>query len=227
VRAQRRRRQRHQVLLRRRTDRLVRHRHTVRSVGLNQTTPATGPAASASHVIFNEDGSQLIASIKGTPTDPGFLAVWDVAANGSLSQQFRAIAPPKGGALPFGMNLIPGMNAVLATDPASGFDVISLAANGTAASSANTVAGEGAVCWTSYSKKTGNYYLTDVTTSLVTEVSVDKNLKAKVVKVSFFLFLSSHALTVSQQYQQTKLSGTIDTEVGSAGSQEYAPVIDF
>jgi hypothetical protein len=157
--------------------------NTVRSVGINQTTPATGPAGSASHVIFNEDGSQLIASIKGTPTDPGFLAVWDVAANGSLSQQFRAIAPPKGGALPFGMNLIPGMNAVLATDPASGFDVISLAANGTAASSANTVAGEGAVCWTSYSKKTGNYYLTDVTTSLVTEVSVDKNLKAKVVKV--------------------------------------------
>jgi hypothetical protein len=170
--------------------------NTVRPLGINQTTPATGPAGSASHVLFNEDGSQLIASIKGTPTDPGFLAVWDVAADGSLSQNFRSIAPPTGGALPFGMNLIPGMNAVLATDPAAGFDVISLADNATAAaggaSSVTNVTGQGAVCWTSHSTKTGNFYLTDIGTSLVTEVNVDKNLKATIVKVRWPFFPCLH-----------------------------------
>jgi hypothetical protein len=151
---------------------------TVRPTGINQTTPATGPAGSVSHVIFNEDGSQLIASIKGTPTDPGFLAVWDVAGDGSLSGNFTTVAPPAGGALPFGMNLIPGINAVLATDPAEGFDVIGLSGvsgaskNSTGGvSSANNVTGQGALCWTSHSAKTGNFYMTDILTSLVTEVS--------------------------------------------------------
>jgi hypothetical protein len=156
---------------------------TVRSLNINQTTPATGPAGSASHILFSEDGSQLIASVKGTPPTPGFLAVWDVAGDGSLSKEFKSVAPPAGGALPFGMNLIPGKNAVLATDPAGGFDVIDLAANGAGQSAAVNVTGQMAVCWTSHSTKTGNFYLTDIGTSLVTEVNVDDNLKATVVKV--------------------------------------------
>ena len=73
-----------------------------RSLNLNQTTPASGPAGSASHIIFSEDGSSLIAAIKGTPPAQGFLAVWDVASDGTLSQNFKTITPPTGGALPFG-----------------------------------------------------------------------------------------------------------------------------
>jgi hypothetical protein len=162
---------------------------SVRSLELNQTTPATGPAGSASHILFNEDGSQLVASVKGVPPTPGFIAVWDVAKDGSLSKAFKAVPPPKGGALPFGMNFIPGKNALLATDPASGFDIIDLSGqvNSTVAAAASTavnVTGQVAVCWTSHSKKTGNFYLTDIGTSMVTEVSVDDNLKPTIVKVS-------------------------------------------
>jgi hypothetical protein len=164
--------------------------NTVRSLGINQTTPATGPAGTASHILFNEDGSQLIASVKGVPPMPGFVAIWDVAVDGSLSKAFRAIPPPMGGLLPFGMNFIPGKNAVLATDPASGFDIIDLSGK-TNASAAVSVAGQVAVCWTSYSKNTGSFYLTDIGTSMVTEVSVDNNLKAKIVTVS--LYSSSYA----------------------------------
>jgi hypothetical protein len=159
---------------------------TVRALNINQTTPATGPAGSASHILFSEDGSQLVASVKGVPPTPGFLAVWDVAQDGSLSQEFTSVAPPKGGALPFGMSLIPGKSAVLATDPAIGFDVIDFSAGGNAtdgASSAVNVTGQTAVCWSSHSQKTGNFYLTDIGTALVTEVNVDDNLKASVVKV--------------------------------------------
>ena len=78
------------------------------------------------------------------------------------------------------MALIPGKNAVLATDPAVGFEIIDLAGN---KSSAFQVDGQVAVCWAALSSKTGNFYLTDIGTSLVTEVSVDDDLNATIVKV--------------------------------------------
>jgi len=73
---------------------LVEQANTKRNLGINQTTPATGPAGTTSHVIFSEDGQQLIASIKGTPPTPGFLAMWNVQPDGSLSENFQKVAPP-------------------------------------------------------------------------------------------------------------------------------------
>ncbi len=154
--------------------------NSLRSLNLNQTTPATGPAGSTSQLLFSADGKQLFASVKGVPPTPGFVAVWDIQDDGSLSADFQSVAPPEGGALPFSMTLIPGKNAILATDPAVGFTIIDLAGN---ASSAVKIDGQSAVCWSTLSTKTGNFYLTDIGTSTVTEVSVDDNLKATVVKV--------------------------------------------
>lgn len=156
--------------------------NTLRSLGLNQTTPASGPAGSASHLVFSEDGKQLMASVKGVPPTPGMIAVWDVADDGSLSADFKPLAPPTGGLLPFSMTLIPGKNAVLTTDPGVGFDVVDL--SGGNSSSAVTIDGQNATCWSSFSTKTGNFYLTDIGTAIVTEVNVDDNLKASIVKVS-------------------------------------------
>lgn len=70
-------------------------------LNLNQTTPATGPAGSVSHIVFSEDNKQLIASVKGVPPTPGFLAVWDVADDGSLSESFASVAPAEGGLLQY------------------------------------------------------------------------------------------------------------------------------
>ena len=126
----------------------------------------------------------MIASIKGTPPNPGFFAVWDVAADGSLSQNFRSIPPNQGGLLPFSMTIIPGQNALLATDAGVGFDIVDLADLSSAnRSSVVPIQGQGATCWSSFSPKTGNFYLTDIATSLVTEVNVDNNLRGTVVKV--------------------------------------------
>lgn len=165
--------------------------NSLRSIGINQTTPATGPADSASHVLFSEDGSKLIASIKGDPKNPGFLAVFDVDSDGSLSKDFAKIDAPKGGALPFGAAVIEGKNALLVTDAGIGFDIIDLSnvkSNDKNSSSSKDVAVEvknqTAVCWAAHSGKTGNFYLTDIGTSKVTEVSVDDNLKATIVNVS-------------------------------------------
>lgn len=158
--------------------------NSFRELGINQTTPATGPAGTVSHLLFNIDGSKLVASVKGAPPNPGFLAVWDVAAaDGSLSEQFQAVTPPTGGLLPFGMSNFPhGSMTMVVTDAGIGFDVIDVQAaldqggNGTTAitslaatnvvaggkSTANAVAGQVAVCWTAFSPVVGNFYMTDI-----------------------------------------------------------------
>ncbi|KAF8197454.1 hypothetical protein BJ912DRAFT_1020787 [Pholiota molesta] len=124
--------------------------NTVRSLGLNQTTPATGPAGSASHIIFSEDNSQLIASVKGVPHSPDSLP-----------------------------------------------------------SSANAIAGQSATCWSSFSPKTGNFFLTDIGTSTITEVNVDANLKGTIVK----------------QYPQTAGSATIDNDVATVNGNDFLYVL--
>jgi len=188
---------------------LVAMENTNRPLGLNQTTPATGPAGSASHVVFNADGTQLIASVKGTPPTPGFLAVWDIdATDGSLSQNFTNVPPAAGGLLPFGMSVIKNAtNAVLATDAGVGFDIFDL--SGGNASSVIPIEGQGATCWSSFSPKTGNFYLTDIETSKFTEVNVDANLKGSIV----------------QQYQQQNGSATIDTDIASIGDNDFLYVM--
>jgi hypothetical protein len=135
--------------------------NTQRSLNLNQTSPATGPAGTASHVIFSEDGSQLLASVKGTPPTPGFIASWTVdPQSGALSSNFTASTPAAGGLLPFSMTVIPGKDAILATDAGVGFDIFNFNNQTTASSSVVPITGQSATCWSSFSNKTGNFYLT-------------------------------------------------------------------
>jgi len=189
---------------------LVSNPNTLRSLSLNQTTPATGPAGSASDIIFSEDGTQLIASIKGIPPTPGFLAIWDIADDGSLSENFTSVAPPNGGLLPFSMTSIPGTSAVLVTDPGIGFDIFDLSqTDNSSSSSAVPINGQSATCWSSFSNKTGNFYLTDVGTSIVTEVNVDQNLTG----------------TVVNQYPQQSTSGTIDSDIATIGNNDFLYVL--
>jgi len=188
--------------------------NTVRSLKLNQTTPATGPAGSVSHVIFSEDNKQLIASVKGVPPTPGILAVWDIAADGSLSEDFKAVGPAAGGLLPFSMTVIPGKNAILATDAGLGVDVFDFsggAADGLAAGKSSTlaIAGQGATCWSSFSPKTGNFYVTDIGTSQVTEINVDDNLKP----------------TIVTQYAQGNGTATIDNDIATVGQNDFMYVL--
>ncbi|PPQ96052.1 hypothetical protein CVT26_004684 [Gymnopilus dilepis] len=201
--------------------------NTLRSLGLNQTTPATGPAGSASHVVFSEDGTKLFASVKGVPPTPGFIAAWDIASDGSLSAEPVKSTPSAGGLLPFSMTVIPGMNAILATDAGIGFDIFNFggssnganansvngtenaASNLSATSSVVAIDGQKATCWSSFSSKSGNFYLTDIGTSTVTEVNVDKNLKGTIVK----------------QYPQIANSATIDNDIATVGNNNFMYVL--
>ncbi|EIN13692.1 hypothetical protein PUNSTDRAFT_129366 [Punctularia strigosozonata HHB-11173 SS5] len=193
---------------------------TLRPLGINQTTPATGPAGTASQLLFSEDEKSLIASVKGTPPQPGFLAVWSVADDDTLSADFTKVAPASGGLLPFSMTVIPGKNAILATDAGLGFDVFdfsgvqsggnsqqAVAASGK--SSAVPISGQVATCWSSLSEKTGNFYLTDIGTATVTEVNLDQNLKGTIVK----------------QYPQIAGSGTIDNAIATVNGKDFLYVL--
>jgi len=177
-----------------------------RSLGLNQTTPASGPPNTASQLTYSEDGRQLIASVKGNPgppAAPGFLAVWDIDGSNNLSADFQKVSPGNGGLLPFSMTVINGQNALLATDAGVGFDIFDF--SGQNRSSVVPIEGQGATCWSSFSPQTGNFYLTDIITDKVTEVNVDSNLKGTIVK----------------QYQQTAGSGTIDNSIASLQNNDF------
>jgi hypothetical protein len=189
---------------------LIPQLNNARSLGLNQTTPPQGPAGTTSELIFSEDHKKLIASVKGTPPQPGFFAVWDVSADGSLSSNFTSLPPNTGGLLPFSMTVIRGQNALLATDAGVGFDIVDLADfSQSNRSSVVPIEGQGATCWSAHSEKTGNFYLTDIKTSIVTEVHIDKNLKGSIVK----------------QYAQGNGSGTIDNAIATLPNDDFMYVL--
>ncbi|KAF8520248.1 hypothetical protein BU17DRAFT_65590 [Hysterangium stoloniferum] len=189
---------------------LVQMPNTQRSLNVNQTTPPHGPPGTVSQVIFNNDGTQLLASVKGVPPVGGFIASWAVdPTSGSLSADFIKSGSPQGGGLPFSMTLIPGTDAILATDPGGGYDIFDFKTSQEASSTAFPIPGQVATCWSSLSNKTGNYYLTDVVTSIITEVNVDSNLKGTIVK----------------QYPQGNGTGTIDSNIASIDGNDYLYVL--
>lgn len=192
---------------------LVALANTNRSLKLPQTTPPTGPPGSVSDILFSEDSARLLVSVKGIPPTPGFVASWDVADDGALSANFTASPPAKGGLIPFSMSLIPGKNAVLATDAGIGFSTFDLrtlgAGGGTAASQVFPIAGQGATCWSSFSAKTGSFFLTDIKTDIVTEVAVADDLSGKIVK----------------QYPLAPGSATIDNAIASLPGNDFLYVL--
>ena len=150
-----------------------------RLLGLNVTTPPAGPAGSASDILFSEDGTKLIASVKSIAPNVGFIAIWDVARDGSLSTSFKKVDAPAGGVEPFGATVIPGKNALLVSDGASAVDVFDLSTN---TATLTAIPDQTFPCWAVYSKKTGSYYLTDPASSSVAEIQVDGELKASQIK---------------------------------------------
>lgn len=107
------------------------------------------------------------------------------------------------------MTVIPGKNSILATDAGLGVDIVDFsngAAAGVAAgkSSGLAIDGQSATCWSSFSPKTGNFYVTDIGTSQITEINVDDNLKPSIVT----------------QYAQGAGTATIDNDIATVGQNE-------
>ena len=152
--------------------------NTMRSLGLNQTNPPTGPANTVSDILFNQDQSQLLVSVKGEPNGTvGFIANFAVTGECSLSLSTDAVkSTPEKGVLPFSMTLVgKSGNIVFNTDAAFGasvskFDPMS---NNIISSSSVAINNQTATCWSSTSPRTGSFYVTDVGNANVNEFSVD------------------------------------------------------
>nr|GAT60751.1 predicted protein [Mycena chlorophos] len=208
--------------------------NTLRSLGLKQTTPATGPAGAASQVLFSADGTQLYVTVKGVPPTPGYLAVWDIAADGSLSESATLVKPPTGGLLPFSMTPLPGKNALLVTDPALGLDIFDLTNgfNSTVAggnSNAFAVPGQSAICWSQYSTETGHAYVVDAGTSTVSEISVGAQLIPSIVNqytLSATGAIDSSIATIKKKdYMYILASGSAKLEVLSLNAPGKAQAL--
>jgi len=53
---------------------LIEKPNTLRSLGIKQSTPPTGPPGTASQILLSPDGKKVIASVKGVPPAPGKVA---------------------------------------------------------------------------------------------------------------------------------------------------------
>jgi len=158
------------------------------SFGLNQTTPPI-INNSGTQVLFSAQGSKLRASVKGNLTSGGYIASWDVAADGRLSPSFTKSVPlfPNDGGFPYGMvNVVGAEDAVIASDPVLGLTIYDFSKKNTTYIPL-TIDGQIATCWVEYSSATSSYWLSDVTAGKIYEVSVD----SKTLKPSL---LSSHDL---------------------------------
>jgi hypothetical protein len=146
------------------------------SLGLNETTPPTGPVGTASQIKFSEDGSKMRVSVKGVPggTD-GFIATWDVDLGGAISTTSTLTSPPSGdGLLPFGMANVVGVpSAVLVTDPALGLTIYNFSGSATEFIPF-AIDGEQLACWVDYSPASKSYFISDLF-GIVFQVSVDTN----------------------------------------------------
>ncbi|KAF8623199.1 hypothetical protein AX17_007519 [Amanita inopinata Kibby_2008] len=154
---------------------------TTRSLGLQQTTPPNGPDFTGSQVIFSSDETKLIAVVKGSPTSAGFLAMWDINADGSLSAQFVSMY---GGTYPWSATYVNGANVIMGADGAFGFNVFNVGefdVNPATVAQQYPVSGQVIVCWSEYSSYTGNYYLSDFGAANIDEVHIDSNLNPTVV----------------------------------------------
>ncbi|KAG8901464.1 hypothetical protein FRB99_005293 [Tulasnella sp. 403] len=173
---------------------------SIRSLPLNQTTPPGG--ATASQIAFSPTGTKLFAAIKGAAPAPGWIATWTVASGGTLSKNF---VRNNGGVTPFSITWIPGANAIFNADPgAGGLNIWDF--SHTPAKVANTtIPQQGANCWSSFSPASGSFFLSDPGRAVLSELTVDKTLKPKLI----------------QQYALPMGSGNLDIAVGSVCGHDF------
>lgn len=110
-------------------------------------------------------------------------------AYGNLSAQARIFNTSGSGYSPFSLTIIPGRNAYLAAD-VSLVDVFTFDGETNISERSFSVPDTVAICWSSYSTQTGNYYVNDALTGIVTEIHLDEELKASVAAVKLIYVFS-------------------------------------
>ncbi|KAF8623598.1 hypothetical protein AX15_006233 [Amanita polypyramis BW_CC] len=161
--------------------------NTTRLLHLQQSLIPNGPDMTVSEVTFTEDDKRLAVAVKGSKehpeTNPGFIAVWDVYEDKSLSTGFTRMI---GGVSIWSLTQVPGRNAFIGADlitSADIYDLDLLARNASARARTFPIPGQISLCWSGYSEDTNNFYLVDLDVPSIDEVHLDSNLNANVVAI--------------------------------------------
>jgi hypothetical protein len=193
---------------------LVQKPNTNRLIGFSQTNPPTHNTVlySTSQILFSPDGSKLIVSVKGLPQPkvPGYLAVWDVMSDGSLSENFQSFpAPSQVGALNFGTTALRGKEGYVVADPTVGAIIYDFSQGYTPQTfKAQNFAlpGQQVTCWASYSSKSNSYFMSDFGTQIVFEATIDPQ---------------SLSMNVVNKFQLSPSYVITDNFVGTVGNHQY------
>lgn len=139
-------------------------------IDLKQTTPPAGPTNTVSQVLFNQDETMLMTTVKGDPTknNTGFLSTLPINNGCPAAQDTRS--SPLGTAVLFGTTLVPGTSNILATDASFGAATISTAGGAPKVLSKATVGNQKATCWAAISPQTKTAFVTDVGVNHIVEV---------------------------------------------------------
>lgn len=151
-----------------------------RSLNLIETTPPSGDNSSfsVSTILFSPDGSKLVADVKGIINEntPGFLAVWDVNADGSLSRTpMKFSASPKRGQQNFGMIHLNGKEGYVMADGSQGGLVYDFSKGYNKNFVVKNIVTDGQIisCWTQFLSKSNTYFFTDPLTGRLSEYAID------------------------------------------------------
>lgn len=150
----------------------------LRPFELNQSTPPVGPLNTVSHVFFSQDESRLYTTVKGDPNvnNTGFISVFSVKSfGGAATVSKKGIrSSPKGTAVLFGSQVIPGTDDIFATDASFGGAILAVddATLQVSTSAKGVVDGQMATCWVALAPQTKSAFVTDVASKRLVELSL-------------------------------------------------------
>ncbi|VDB85563.1 unnamed protein product [Peniophora sp. CBMAI 1063] len=181
----------------------------------NQTSnPPQGPSGSAGTIQFTPDEKSIVVTTKGVIGEldqfPGFLTVFPVTAPGIVSNKPTIVNIPPPAGIAFSLTAVPNAKAFLGADLATGASVYDYSKGwNNAVVRELQIPGAVANCWSSYSSKTGNYYLSDIATDFINEVTVGKDLTPTLVK----------------QYDVGTFAGADESVVAAVGNTQFLYVL--
>lgn len=162
---------------------------------ISQSTPPSGPQGTMSEILFSADNSALIVSVKGyNNTMPGFLLFYPFVDKYTLAMN-PIKQTPANSVLPFSMTLV-DMNGLLVTDPGPNgvLTMTYTSKNGTISNSMLTMVNStlaGALCWSTYSSKTGNYYIIGARPASIVELNINLSSVSNLVQIVQYYSISN------------------------------------
>ena len=155
---------------------------------VSKTVPITIPLRTMSEILFSADNRALIVAVKGDiPKLTGHLLFFLLNPDNTELATDPVQQRPKNAVFPFSMTLV-GENGLLVTDPGKNLILTMKYSSKTgriyrSQSSLINASLANAICWSTHSPRTGNYYIVSTVQSAVIELEVNLRSRSTPVKI--------------------------------------------